>query len=87
MIIAIGNKILTQIKKNTEPVEKVGVFVVPDTNDVYDTANVISVGEEIKADIKAGDTLLIYKNSGTDFEIDGEKYRTISITDILAKKD
>ena len=87
MIIAIGNKILTQVKKNTEPVEKVGVFVVPDTNDVYDTVNVISVGEEIKANIKAGDTLLIYKNSGTDFEIDGEKYRMISITDILAKKD
>lgn len=85
---AIGSKIIVKTNSSGETVkEKSGLYL--NTNDVstHETAVVISVGEEIKADLKNGDTVLIYKGAGHEIKVDEEKLRVISISDILAKED
>ena len=84
---AIGNKILVKVEKDKEPAEKAGVFVVPQGNTTHTTAKVLSVGEEIKSDLAEGDIVFIYKAAGTEIEVEGEKYKVISLSDILVKKD
>lgn len=85
---AVGSKILVKIvKSNDEPVEKAGGFIIPDSGKVYEEATITSVGDEIKADIKDGDTVIIYKGAGTSIKLDEDELRIISISDILVKKD
>lgn len=76
---AVDTRILVQ-KKGTQEKEKFGTFEVNVTE--YETVEIISVGEKIES-VKAGDTALIYPGAGHEFMKDGQKYKVISLNEII----
>jgi co-chaperonin GroES (HSP10) len=76
---AIDTRILVQ-KKGTMEKEKIGNFEMPITE--YETVEVLSVGEKIES-VKPGDTALIYPGAGKEFMKDGQKFKVISVNEII----
>lgn len=67
--------------------KKVGGIIIPDTaKEKPQMAKVIAVGtdEDLKKAVKVGDTILYGKYSGTEIELDGDKFLILSKSDILA---
>lgn len=65
----------------------IGGIIIPDTaKEKPQIAEVIAVGtdEDLQSIIKVGDNVLYGKYSGTEIELDGEKYLILSKSDILA---
>lgn len=80
---AVDTRILVKEIKEDAPVEKIGNIVIPDSDTGQKKFKVLSVGEKIES-VHEEDTVYTYPNSGHEFKHDGETYRVISITDILA---
>lgn len=78
---AIENKVLVQVQK-TGPTEKIGAFVLPDDPSGLETATVLSVGEKVES-VKEGDQVYIYGGAGKEFMKDGQKYRVVSLNEIV----
>ena len=68
--------------------EKVGGIIIPDTaKEKPQRGTVVAVGEGTKDDpmvLKDGDTVLYGKYSGTELEVEGEKYLMMRQSDVLA---
>jgi chaperonin GroES len=85
----LGDKILIQLQD--DEVEKVGSLYVPDTaKEKPQQGKVVAVGngfrdgkELIPLTVKAGDTVLYGKYSGTEVAHDGANYLIISEMDVL----
>lgn len=83
---AIGSKIIVKTEDNNEVVkQKNGLFMQSNDIATHDTAVVVSVGEEIKSDLKENDVVLIYKGAGHEIRVEEETFKVISISDILVK--
>lgn len=78
---AIENRVLVQVKK-TGPTEKIGAFVLPDDPNGLETAEVISVGDKVDS-VKEGETVYLYSNAGKEFTKDGQKYKVVSLSEIV----
>ena len=76
---AIDSKILVQAEGTTEK-QKIGSFEMPVTE--YEVVKVLSVGEKLE-NIVVGDTALIYPGAGKEFTRDGQKYRVITVNEII----
>jgi len=77
---AVGSRILVKETSTTTEKLKVGSFEVPVTD--YEKVEILSVGEEIKS-LQEGDIALIYPGTGKEFMYDGQKYRVISINEVI----
>ena len=68
--------------------EKVGGIIIPDTaKEKPQRGTVVAVGDGTKDDpmvLKDGDTVLYGKYSGTELEVEGEKYLMMRQSDALA---
>ena len=68
--------------------EKVGGIIIPDTaKENPQRGTVVAVGDGTKDDpmvLKDGDTVLYGKYSGTELEVEGEKYLMMRQSDVLA---
>jgi len=67
--------------------KKIGGIIIPDTaKEKPQMAKVVAVGtdEDLVKAVKVGDTVLYGKYSGTEIELDGEKFLILSKSDILA---
>ena len=68
--------------------EKVGGIIIPDTaKEKPQRGTVVAVGDGTKDDpmvLKDGDTVLYGKYSGTELEVEGEKYLMMCQSDVLA---
>ncbi len=67
--------------------KKIGGIIIPDTaKEKPQMAKVIAVGtdEDLKKAVKVGDNVLYGKYSGTEIELDGEKYLILAKSEILA---
>ena len=68
--------------------EKVGGIIIPDTaKEKPQRGTVVAVGDGTKDDpmvLKDGDTVLYGKYSGTELEVEGEKYLLMRQSDVLA---
>ena len=67
--------------------KKIGGIIIPDTaKEKPQMAKVIAVGtdEDLKKAIKVGDTVLYGKYSGTEIELENEKYLILKKDEILA---
>ena len=68
--------------------EKVGGIIIPDTaKEKPLNGKIIAVGEGTKDEkmiLKEGDNVLYGKYSGTEIELDGEKYLMMRQSDVLA---
>ena len=85
------DRIVVTRKETGEPVR--GGIIIPDTaKEKPQQAEVIAVGEgkfaedgkRMKLDVKAGDTVLIGKYSGTDIKIDDVEYTILREDEVLA---
>ena len=77
---AVGSRILIMAASETTEKLKVGSFEVPVTD--YEKVKILSVGEEIKS-LHEGDVALIYPGAGKEFTHEGQKYRVISINEVI----
>ena len=68
--------------------EKVGGIIIPDTaKEKPQRGTVVAVGDGTTDDpmvLKDGDTVLYGKYSGTELEVEGEKYLMMRQSDVLA---
>ena len=68
--------------------EKAGGIIIPDTaKEKPQRGTVVAVGDGTKDDpmvLKDGDTVLYGKYSGTELEVEGEKYLMMRQSDVLA---
>ncbi len=68
--------------------EKVGGIIIPDTaKEKPQRGTVVAVGDGTKDDpmvLKDGNTVLYGKYSGTELEVEGEKYLMMRQSDVLA---
>lgn len=83
----IKSNVLIQEIKSDSPVTKVGGFVIPDDQKEYVEAKVISVGSEVKEEVKEGDTILIYPKAGKKVMVDDKEYKVINVSEIILIKD
>ncbi|WP_194608277.1 co-chaperone GroES [Clostridium vitabionis] len=74
-----------------EETTKAGIILPGEAKEKPQQAEVVAVGpggvvdgKEIKMQVKAGETVIYSKYSGTDVEIDDEKYVIVKQNDILA---
>ena len=76
------------IKPAAAEEKTVGGIIIPDTaKEKPLQGNVLAVGAGTKDEemvLKAGDTVLYGKYSGTEIELDGEKYLIMRQNDVLA---
>ena len=87
----LHDRIVVRRKEAKEQVR--GGIIIPDTaKEKPQEAEVIAVGEgkfneqgnRVKLDVKAGDTVLIGKYSGTDIKIDDVEYTILREDEVLA---
>ena len=77
------------IEKATDTGEqKVGSIIIPDTaaKEKPTMGKVVAVGtdEDLKENIKAGDTIIYSKYAGDEIKVDDKEYMIIQRSDILA---
>ena len=75
-----------------EETTKSGIILSSKAQEKPQVAEVIAVGpggvvdgKEIKMEVAVGDRVLASKYAGTEVKLDGEEYRILSQSDILAK--
>ena len=68
--------------------QKVGSIIIPDTatKEKPTMGKVVAVGtdEELKANVKKGDTIIYSKYAGDEIKVDDKEYMIIQRSDILA---
>jgi len=87
----LGDRILVKPKK-TEDKTKSGIVLPDSAQEKPQEGEVIAAGEgakdengkKIPMEIKAGDTVLYSKYSGTEVKIEGEEHLIIKESDVLA---
>lgn len=90
MLKPLGDRVIVEPKKESE--EKVGSLYIPDTaKEKPQIGTVIAVGQGkyedgklVPMEVKAGDTVLYGKYSGTEIKQAGKEYLIIRESDILA---
>lgn len=88
MLKSIGNGILVKESetKGAEMCEKLGNLVIPTSSNEYDIVEVLSVGDQVNSPIEIGNTLLIYPGAGKKIKVDGEDFRVVNISEVIAIK-
>lgn len=75
-------------KAQEETEQKVGSIIIPDTatKEKPTMGKVVAVGtdEDLKENIKAGDTIIYSKYAGDEIKVDDKEYMIIQRSDILA---
>jgi len=78
----IDSKILIRVKKGDAATERFGGFEVPVGAGEFEIGEVLSVGEKVVG-LAEGDTIYFYKGSGKEFTHEGQKYRVITIPEVI----
>ena len=79
----LGKRVLVK-RKESEAKTESGIFIPDTAKEKTQEGEVIALGTEGDFPIKVGDTILLDKYGGTDFEIGNEKYTIIKTKEILA---
>ena len=89
-LVPLDDKIVLK-KVVAEETTKSGIVLTGQTKEKPQEAEVIAVGpggvvdgKEVVMQVKVGDKVIYSKYSGTDVELDGEKYIVVKQSDILA---
>ncbi len=82
MIRAIGEWVILTMNEGHDKTP--GGLIIPDiAKEKAVIGAVLSVGEEVKAEIGENDIVLVHKWGGIDCEIDGKHFRHCQIKDII----
>ena len=89
-LVPLGDKIVLK-QLEAEETTKSGIVLPGQAQEKPQQAEVIAVGpggvvdgKEVVMQVKAGDTVIYSKYSGTEVELDDEKYVIVKQSDILA---
>ena len=91
MLKPLGERIVIKVIEDTEQTSG-GIFIPESAKEKPQKGEVVAVGEgEIDdkgerkpMDVKVGDIILYAKYAGTDFKLNDESYKILSIKDALA---
>lgn len=87
----LGDRVVLRLVEQEEKTK--GGILLPDTAKekpqkgkvlAVGTGKVLDNGQKIPLDVKAGDTVIFGRYSGTEIKIEGEEYLIVSERDILA---
>ena len=89
-LVPLGDRIVLK-QLEAEETTKSGIVLPGQSKEKPQQAEVIAVGpggmvdgKEVKMEVKAGDKVIYSKYSGTEVEVDEEKYVIVKQNDILA---
>ncbi len=80
----IGDRVL--VKSNEITTTRTGIIIPDSTKDKPNEGVVVAIGTKLEEDIKIGDNVVYGKYSGTEVEVDGEKYLIMLTSDIFGIK-
>lgn len=91
MIKPTMNKIVIKLIKEEDKTSG-GLFIPDSAKEVSQKGEVVAVGqgkfldngERQSLEINVGDVVLYTKYSGTDFKLEGQEYKILSVDDVLA---
>lgn len=91
MLKPLGDRVIIEVAQEEEKTVG-GIVLASAAKEKPQTGNVISVGEgrvldngtKVPAEVKAGDTVMFEKYSGTEVKYDGKEYLIVSAKDIIA---
>ena len=78
----VDDKVIAKIKEQSNTTE--GGIIIPETaeNEPQLYCDVISVGENVGAEINPGDTILVHRNGGMDIIFKREIYKVLKYDEI-----
>ena len=85
-LVPLGDRVVLK-QSVAEETTKSGIVLPGQNKEKPQQAEVIAVGpgtEEVKMEVKAGDTVIFSKYSGTEVKLDEEEYIVCKQSDILA---
>lgn len=85
-LVPLGDRVVLQ-QVEAEETTKSGIVLPGSAKEKPQQAKVIAVGpgtEEVKMEVKEGDTVIYSKYAGTEVKLDGEEYMVVKQSDILA---
>ncbi|MEM2073988.1 MAG: co-chaperone GroES [Nitrososphaeria archaeon] len=82
---ALGDRVILKVIEEKEKQLPSGLYVPETAQEKSIVGEVLDVGEDESIKVKPGDRVVYDKYSGTEVEIDGEKYLIVKYKDILAK--
>ena len=90
-LVPLADRVVLKMLE-AEETTKSGIILSSKAQEKPQVAEVIAVGpggvvdgKEIKMEVAVGDRVLASKYAGTEVKLDGEEYRILSQSDILAK--
>jgi co-chaperonin GroES (HSP10) len=84
----LDSRVLIKLKKGDELIEKFNGFSVPVGLGEYDTAEVVSVGPDLKdKGIEPGNTVYVYQGCGKKVNYKGEDYVVVTSSEIIVILD
>lgn len=87
----LGDRVLVKASEETE-VERGGIIIPDSAKEKPQEAKVIALGtgktdddgKKVPFEVKVGDRVLTSKYGGTEIKLDGEEYKILNASDILA---
>ncbi|MHC5230109.1 co-chaperone GroES [Enterococcus sp. LJL99] len=91
MLKPLGDRVIIEVAQEEEKTVG-GIVLASAAKEKPQTGNVIAVGEgrvldngtKVPAEVKAGDTVMFEKYSGTEVKYEGTDYLIVSVKDIIA---
>lgn len=91
MLKPLGDRVIIEVAQEEEKTVG-GIVLASAAKEKPQTGNVIAVGEgrildngtKVPAEVKAGDTVMFEKYSGTEVKYEGKDYLIVSAKDIIA---
>lgn len=84
-IMPLGDRLVLKKIEEKETRLASGLYIPESAKEKSQIGEVIAVGDDDKIKVKVGDRVLYDKYSGSEVEVDNEKYLVIQYKDILAK--
>lgn len=81
-LVPHGRRLLLKRDSQGEKTTAAGL-VLPSTGEKPQTATVIAVGPDVNAGVSKGDTVILGKYSGIEFEYEGETYLVVQDNELL----
>lgn len=88
----LGDRVVVKMAEAEETQTKSGIILTGSAKEKPVYANVIAVGpggmidgKEVKMEVEVGDKVILSQYAGTEVKLEGEEYKIVKQSDILAK--
>jgi chaperonin GroES len=81
---ALGKNLIVTVNTFSEAMTPGGLHLPETAREGVLEHTVVSVGNAVRLDVKAGNVIVVAKYGGSTFEYEGKKYRAVHEQDVLA---